>query len=310
MKFKLAFDVPESKKVRVIVHTDCANEADDQFALAHHLMTPKFIVRGIIAGHFELSPRYGKGQTVQASYDEIIKVMDLMGIKGEVPVYKGVSSPLPDEKTPLMSEGAQFIIDEAMRDDDPRPLYVVFQGAITDLAAAILTEPKICDRMTAVWIGGGEYPNGGFEFNLKQDINAGNVVMASTMPFWQVPINAYKSMSVTLAELQHRVKPYGKIGNYLFTQMVELNNKLANIPHWPHGESWGLGDQPTVTVLLVEQEKTDIFDLIPAPRIAPDMTYIHDTGYREIRVYNTIDSRMTLEDFYAKLAINFPDKDS
>ena len=49
MKFKLAFDVPESKKVRVIVHTDCANEADDQFALAHHLMTPKFIVRDLRA---------------------------------------------------------------------------------------------------------------------------------------------------------------------------------------------------------------------------------------------------------------------
>ena len=35
------FEVPEQKKIRMIVHTDCKNEADDQFALAHHLMTPK-----------------------------------------------------------------------------------------------------------------------------------------------------------------------------------------------------------------------------------------------------------------------------
>lgn len=50
--WKYAYQVPENKKIRVIVHTDCKNEADDQFALAHHLMTPKFDVRGIVAGHF------------------------------------------------------------------------------------------------------------------------------------------------------------------------------------------------------------------------------------------------------------------
>ena len=37
------FSVPDNKRVRMIVSTDCKNEADDQFALAHHLMTPMFI---------------------------------------------------------------------------------------------------------------------------------------------------------------------------------------------------------------------------------------------------------------------------
>ena len=40
-----AYTVPENKKVRVIVHTDCKNEADDQYAVAHHLMTPRFDVK-------------------------------------------------------------------------------------------------------------------------------------------------------------------------------------------------------------------------------------------------------------------------
>ena len=48
--------VPENKKVRMIVHTDCKNEADDQFALAHHLMTPRFDLKGIVAGHFWKNP--------------------------------------------------------------------------------------------------------------------------------------------------------------------------------------------------------------------------------------------------------------
>ena len=35
------FQVPENKKVRVIVHADAKNEANDQFAITHHLMTPR-----------------------------------------------------------------------------------------------------------------------------------------------------------------------------------------------------------------------------------------------------------------------------
>lgn len=161
--------------------------------------------------------------------------------------------------------------------------------------------------MTAIWIGGGKWPEGGFEFNLLQDIHAANVVFSSEIPLWQIPINVYKQAAVSLAELQYRVQPCGEIGNYLFTQMVEFNRKCAQVQHWPHGESWGLGDQGTVTVLLEESERMN-WDPHPAPRFAPDMKYIHGQDNREIRVYHTLDSRLTMEDFYAKLALNFGGK--
>lgn len=310
--FQYHFQVPEQKKIRMIVHTDCKNEADDQYAVAHHLMTPKFVVKGLIAGHFDKANqgRYPDGGTAKASYDEIIKVLDLMHVKDEYPVFMGSARPLADENTPNICPGAQFIVDEAMKDDS-RPLFIAMQGAITDLASAILMEPKICERMTAIWIGGGVYPEGGFEFNLMQDINAANVVMKSKMPLWQVPMNVYKQMSVSLAELERKVRPYGKIGNYLFTQMAELNTQLAEIPHWPHGEIWGLGDQGTIAVLMEESEKTDEFEMIPAPCIDADtMKYIHGQGNREIRVYNKLNDRLTLEDFFCKLQLNFPEQDS
>lgn len=304
-----AFTVPEKKRVRVIVHTDCKNEADDQFALAHHLMTPKFDVRGIIAGHFARNAkRYGVEGTTRASFDEIQLVLDLMGLAGQYPVRMGATMPIADEATPCVSEGAQFIIDEAMR-EDARPLFVVFQGAITDLACAYLMEPRIAGRLTAIWIGGGTWPIGGFEFNLWQDIHAANVVFASPIPLWQVPKNVYKQMAVTLSELQVRVAPYGKIGKYLFEQMVEFNDMLADFAQWPHGESWGLGDQPTVTLLLEEGEREN-YDWKPAPRITEEMTYVHGQNTRPIRVYHTVDARMTFEDFYAKLMLHFPREDA
>ena len=305
------YSVPEQKKLRVIVHTDCKNEADDQFALAHHIMTPKFDVRGIIAGHFDLNPQiYGKGNTATASLKEVELVLDLMGVSDDYHVALGSETPLKDEVTPIDSQGAQLIIKEAMKESD-QPLFVVFQGAITDLAAAILLEPEICSRMTAIWIGGGSYPEGGNEFNLMQDVAAANVVFKSSMPLWQVPITTYKQIAVTLAELQLKVKPYGKIGKYLFEQMVDFNNKTAHVPHWPHGETWGLGDQGTISVLMEEGEKDDIYDLIPAPIVnTEDLKYIHTGLYRKIRVYKKLDPRTTMEDFFCKLAINYPNKNS
>ncbi|MCL2866318.1 MAG: nucleoside hydrolase [Clostridia bacterium] len=311
VKRPFLFTVPEKKKFRVIVHTDCKNEADDQFALAHHLMTPKFNIRAVIAGHFDFlsERRYGaKGLTTRASYDEIIRVMRLMDMEDTCPVYMGATMGMADEQTPVFSEGADCIIREAMSEDE-RPLFVVFQGAITDLACAYLKEPRIEERLTAIWIGGGIWPDGGDEFNLMQDIHAANIVFASDIALWQVPKDVYKQMGVTLAELQVRCAPYGAIGKYLFEQMVEFNNMLADfVGDWPHGESWGLGDQATVSLLLEEQQRCN-YVMRDAPRVNPvDMAYIHDTGYRQIRVYHTLDTRQTMEDFYAKLQLCFPCK--
>lgn len=310
-KWNYDFDVPAGKKVRMIVYADAKNEADDQFAIAHHLMTPKFIVRGLIAGHFDMNPRgYGKGHTALASKAEIEKVLDLMGLSGEYPIYTGAETPLADEKTPILSEAAEFIIEEAMR-EDPLPLYIACQGAITDLASAILAKPEICSRMTAIWIGGGIYPEGGMEFNLANDPVAANVLFRSEMPVWQVPKNTYKQMAVSLAELQYNVKPHGRIGAYLVKQMIDFNDQAAEYMPWPHGEIWGLGDSPTIGLLLMEQERSDVYDMIPAPEIEyGTLKYIHTGKNRPIRVYKDANARLTLADFYAKLALNYPEADS
>ncbi|MCI1398238.1 MAG: hypothetical protein LKH04_09295 [Lachnospiraceae bacterium] len=37
---------------------------------------------------------------------------------------------------------------------------------------------------------------------------------------------------MTLAMLQKEVRPYGKIGKYLFEQMVAYNDSCADSPEW------------------------------------------------------------------------------
>lgn len=299
---RLLFSVPSKKRFRVIVDTDAKNEADDQFAIAHHLMTPMFEVKGIIATHFE--GKYHSGDTMMRSYDEINLVLDLMGLRGEYPVYRGCAAPLPDEAHYVESEGARFIVEEAMR-EDPLPLVVALQGAITNLASALLMKPEIADRILAVWIGGDDYPKGGWEFNLSQDIAAANVVFGSSCALWQVPRSVYTQVNVSLAELQSRVACCGKIGEYLFRQMVELNDACAE-EEWPHGETWCIGDQPTIGVFLEAKGRKN-YIMRRAPRVLPDCTYAPRPDGKSIRVYHTIDTRLILEDFYAKLKIHYGD---
>ncbi len=306
------FEVPETKKVRYICHTDAKNEADDQFTIAHILMTDKLDVRGIVGAHFRISgdPRYGEGMSAKASMAEIDLLLDLMHLKGQYPVYEGAGTAMPDEKTPIDSEGARFIIEEAMRDDD-RPLYIGMQGSVTDLASAILMKPEICSRMTAIWIGGGAYPQGGQEFNLMQDIAAANVLFSSSMPLWQVTKTVYKTFTTSLAELQYKVEPHGKIGAYLFKQMVDLNTMLKDIPHWPQGETWNLGDEGVIAALLEEVEQEDYYTMVDAPLVDPGtMAYLPGKSSRKVRVYHQMNHRMDLEDLFCKLAINYPERDS
>jgi hypothetical protein len=260
---------------------------------------------------------------MQESYDEVLKVLDIMKLKDELPVYKGAEKAIPDENTPISSEGADFIIKEALK-DDPTPLYVAFLGPITDLAIAYLKEPKIADKLTALWIGGGAWPEGEFEFNLMNDINAANVVFRSNIPLWVIPQNVYKLMRVSLAELAVNVKPYGEIGNYLFQQLIDFNFDMVNkhiptiierakesghkidetgINSWPLGEMWHLGDSPIVSLLLDDHQYG--YEMKPAPRITSDMRYVHYQNERLVRWYHYVDSTFTLQDMYAKLKLHY-----
>lgn len=291
------FQVPREKQVRVITDTDAKNEADDQFAIVHALLSPKFDNVGLIAAHYGMDRN---ADSMERSFRELELILDKMGFDGKI-AYRGAAHPLPSPSEPVDSEGARLIIREAMKEDD-RPLYVTFFGPLTDMASAYLMEPRIADRVTVIWIGGGKYPNGGPEFNLGNDIHAANVVFSSPIRVWQVPKNVYEMMPVSLAELQYRVSPCGEIGRYLFDQLIE--HSLEEGPRksaFRTGESWVLGDSPAVGLILYEHRFE--YDWVSAPLITQDMTYVHTGLNRPIRVYRHIDSRLILEDLYAKLAL-------
>lgn len=291
------FQVPEEKIVRLIVDTDAKNEADDQFAIVQALLSPKFENVGMIAAH------YGERHedSMERSYCELERIFDKMGFPKEGMLFHGAARRMADGSTPQVSEGAELIVREAMKEDD-RPLFAIFLGPLTDMASALLMEPRIASRMTAIWIGGGRYPAGGTEFNLGNDIHAANVVFQSKMELWQVTKNVYEMMPVSLAELEYKAAPCGEIGRYLLEQLNEhAHEDGPRKSAFRTGETWVLGDSPAVGLLLYEQRFE--FDWIEAPLITGDMTYVHTKLNRPIRVYREIDSRLILDDLFAKLAL-------
>ncbi len=288
------FTVQEKKKLRVIVDTDAACEADDPYAIVHALLTPRFHVKGIIAEQFAC----GEGEeSVDRSYAVIQKLLELMEV-ADVPVYHGAYKKLADEQDIRESEGADFIIEEAGKESE-EPLYVLCMGALTNVAIALNKAPDIADKFICIWIGGGFYPQGGWEFNLFNDIHAANVVFKSQVELWQVPMETYCTMQLGYAELQQKVLPCGEIGKYLFEQMIAHGMQAD----WVMGESWSLGDSPSVALALnpgcgwSETRKAPLFD--------EQGHYMDCDTNREIRVYKRVDSRYVLEDFFSKLAICF-----
>ncbi len=299
------FKVPEQKMVRVITDTDAKNEADDQFAIVQTLLSPKLDNVGFIGAHFGTQCP----NSMERSYHELETIFDKMQFPKENMIFHGAPHALPNKNTPVDSEGAQLIIREAMK-DDPRPLYVTFLGPLTDMASALLMEPRIASRLTVIWIGGAPYPDGGSEYNMNNDIVAANVVFRSQVSMWQVPQNVYQTMNVSLAELEYRVRPCGAIGRYLCDQLdAHAHEPGPANSDFRTGESWVLGDNPSVGLILYPHRFD--FDWIGAPHVQADGCYVPEMPNRPIRVCKNVDCRLILEDMFAKLALfhqNHPER--
>ena len=289
----LGFDIPDYKKIRIILDTDAACEADDPFAIVHALLSPKLLVQGIVAEHFN------EEGSMQRSYEEIMTILHAMEM--EVPVFKGQPGKMAEDEVP--SEAVEFIRNEALR-EDTHPLYVLCQGAITKVALALKLYPEIKDKMRVIWIGThGEAPRKApfREFNAGNDLEAANLVLTSGVDLWLVPSLVYGTIHIGIAEIERRIKPCGAIGEHLYQQLIDYN--MGPFAGWTQGESWSLGDSPAIALAI--NPACGKFKEIPAPVVAEDTSSEVDESRPIIRVYTEIDARYILEDMIAKLELHY-----
>lgn len=100
------------------------------------------------------------------------------------------------------------------------------------MASALLEEPRLIERdIVVVWIGGPPYDGTvsaySHEFNLSNDVHAANVVFASGLTIWQIPMNIYTQVGVGYAELEERVRPCGTARRWLMEDMFHRIRRFA-----------------------------------------------------------------------------------
>ena len=194
-------------KIDVILDTDAYNEIDDQFAIAYMLRSKeKLNVKAICAAPFFNPKSSSPADGMEKSYQEILHVLQLMG--EDVPVYRGAEEYLKDEKTPVLSDGARNIAERVNGYSPEHPLYIVAIGAITNVASAILLNPKVAENAVVVWLGGNAHHyHDDIEFNLMQDVAAARVVLQSGVPFVQLPcLGVVSAFTLSKPELENWCK--------------------------------------------------------------------------------------------------------
>lgn len=286
-------------RIDVVLDTDAYNEIDDQFAIAYLLKSKdKLTTKALYAAPFlndkSISPEDGMNR----SYDEIIKILSLMGENAEV--YRGSVRYLDDETTPVISDAAKDLANRAEAYSPENPLYVVAIGAITNVASAILLNPKVAENTVVVWLGGHAlHYHHTQEFNMRQDVAAARVVMGSGVPFVQLPcMGVVSSFTVSKPELEFWLKGKNDLADYL------AQNTIKEADSYAQGMAWTrvIWDVTAVAWLLNDEERFMESRVITTPVPTYDNFYATDyNGYPMRYVYN-INRDNLMTDLFQKIA--------
>lgn len=225
-------EVP-SGRIDAVLDTDAYNEVDDQFAIAYMLKSAdKINTKAIYAAPFFNGKSTGPADGMERSYDEIMKLLEFGGMDADV--YKGSTSYLPDENTPVISDGANHLAKLADSYSPENPLYIVAIGAITNVASAILINPKVAENCVVVWLGGhAHHYYHTREFNMFQDVAAARVVMGSGVPFVQLPCQGVVTdFRLSRPELEYWLCGKNKLADYLAKNAIEEAENYASGKPW------------------------------------------------------------------------------
>ncbi|MBN1542598.1 nucleoside hydrolase [candidate division KSB1 bacterium] len=245
--------------IRMVLDTDTYNEIDDQFALVYALCScEKFKVEAIYAAPFSNERSTGPGDGMEKSYEEILRLLELLRISSNGFVYRGSTRYLSD--VPESSPAVVDLINRALSSPQDSPLYVVSIGAITNIASALLIEPKIMHKIVVVWLGGNlpclPHTN---EFNLKQDVAAARHIFDCGVSLVHVPcIGVASHLLTTKAELSEHLAGRNAVCDFLYQRFCEYSDD-----HF----AWGKEIWDIAPIAWLLDESWAPSRLMPSPRL-------------------------------------------
>ena len=204
--------------IPLIVDADTANEVDDLFAVAIALLLPELDVLGVTSAQWHTQER-APNDTVGASQKLNEEILELMGKQG-VPHPEGSNFPMVRLDRPQPSDAAQFIIEQAMALPEGEKLQVAILGPATNLASAVLIEPRIIPRVSANYIGFWHNPEtrtwSKREFNTNNDPNAIDLLIDTPdLELHVMTASTSRHLVFDKVEVDRYLKGKGGVGDYL-----------------------------------------------------------------------------------------------
>ncbi|HIT00657.1 MAG TPA: nucleoside hydrolase [Candidatus Faecaligallichristensenella faecipullorum] len=283
-------------KLNMVLDTDTYNEVDDQFALCYSLLSRERLnVQAVYAAPFFNDRSSGPEDGMEKSYDEIVRLLGTMNLQSQGFVFKGSRSYLPGEDTPVISPAAEDLVKKGMGMPEGELLYVTAIGAITNVASALLMEPRLVEKICVIWLGGHPltWPTAR-EFNLMQDVKAARVILNSGVPFILVPCMGVAShLTASIPELEAFLG--GK--NEMCDALVKLFSEYTDDPFGWAKEIWDVS-----TIGLLVNPDWAPMTVEPSPLLSEDCRWSRDASRHPIGVVQWLNRNAIFRDMYKKLA--------
>ncbi len=241
------------ERYRVVVSTDIGgSDNDDYQSMVHFLLyADVFDVEGLVSS----PPHAGRAEHIHFVVDAYEKDYPSLSKHGDYPtadalrgvVKQGAIDAAPEAGFSEATEGSRWIVDRA-KADDPRPLYVIVWGSITDVAQAVHDAPEIKEKLRVFSIG---------SWNTHMDRAAREYLFREHPDLWWVESDTtFRGMYVggkqdgdwgNKSFLDEHVRGHGALGDFLVEKLdaIKMGDTpsvlylLAGDPGDPTATHWG-----------------------------------------------------------------------
>lgn len=253
--------MPAARKI--VIDTDPGQ--DDAVAILLALASPELEVLGItaVAGNVPL----------KLTEKNARKICELAG-RPDVKVFSGAIRPLvrplvtaeaihgktgldgpdlPEPTMPLQEQHAVDFIVETLMAEKSGTVTLCPLGPLTNIALAMIREPKIVGRIEEIVLMGGGFFEGGnttpaAEFNIYVDPHAADVVFRSGVPITVMPLDVTHKALTT----GKRVAAFRKLGTKVGTAVAEMLEFFERFDEQKYGSDGGPLHDPCVIAYLLK----------------------------------------------------------
>jgi len=277
----------QAQKPKVIIDADTGNEIDDMPAIVLALKSDKVDVLAVTAAQWNRVEVCGR-QTMDESWVLNNRILQHLEMK-HIPSLKGSELAVGQgqhwgSKTgTAFNEASDFIIKKAMEMPEGEKLIVIVTGSATNVASAIISEPKVIDKIAVYFIGTTyNFNRQAFsknEFNVRSDLNAVETLFNTEgLELHVMPANICTNLKVTQNDIDTRLKSKEGIEGMLKELWVKVNKE---------GIDWTMWDFAIVQAVINPQWAKEI--LVKTPP---------ENNQREVYIYNYINAEAMMEDFW------------